>query len=229
MMLIDKYSWFLFDLDETLVNFPQQEALQQMTGQVGITLTHELQQHYQQHNKRLWQAYAECTIDAASLQRQRFEPLAAHCSHSPEQLNQLFLDCVVENTALYNGASELLRRLSQHAEVAIVTNGFDAVQRQRISRVLPDFCHSRVFTSEQIGSAKPQPEAFSYVFAQLGIDEAAPHEALMIGDNLATDIAGAHRAGLDACYLGDEHPGDAHPGVSYHVTSIDQLSALIFG
>lgn len=226
-MLIKHYRWFLFDLDETLVNFPQQQALSTMAQTAGLALTDQLHAHYKSHNHQLWQAYAQNAIDAASLQRRRFEPLAEHCRHSPERLNQIYLDSVVDHTELFAGADTLLQRLQEVAELAILTNGFDDVQRRRVAQVLPHFPQERVFTSEQIGTAKPQPQAFHFVLNQLTVD--AREQVLMIGDNLDTDIAGAHLSGLDACYLGDAHPGDEHPGVSHHATDINDLSTLIFG
>jgi 2-haloacid dehalogenase len=52
--------------------------------------------------------------------------------------------------------------------------------------------------SEEIGAAKPAGAFFDAALAQLG--NPSRQEALMIGDSWASDILGATRYGLDACW-----------------------------
>ncbi len=55
-----------------------------------------------------------------------------------------------------------------------------------------------VETSARLGVPKPHPRAFEAVLQALGV---SPAEALMVGDTLAMDIAGAQRAGMKAVWI----------------------------
>ncbi len=55
-----------------------------------------------------------------------------------------------------------------------------------------------VETSARLGVPKPHPRAFQAVLERLGV---APEEAVMVGDSLAMDIAGARQVGLRAVWI----------------------------
>lgn len=55
-------------------------------------------------------------------------------------------------------------------------------------------CLDAVITSEEIGIRKPHPAAFRAALARLGLSD--PAAAVMVGDSLAHDIAGAQAAGM---------------------------------
>ena len=58
---------------------------------------------------------------------------------------------------------------------------------------------SGIFLSEIIGFAKPMKQYFDYIFSKIeGFDKKS---ALMVGDSLESDIAGAVTAGIDTCWF----------------------------
>ncbi|HEX6972621.1 MAG TPA: HAD family hydrolase, partial [Limnochordia bacterium] len=62
--------------------------------------------------------------------------------------------------------------------------------------------------SEALGCEKPDPMIFDHALTELGIEAADRHRVLMVGNNLARDIAGARRAGLFSvwCHWNDRYP-----------------------
>lgn len=74
-------------------------------------------------------------------------------------------------------------------------------------------------SSADLGIAKPDPSPFRRALADLQLER---HEAIFIGDTLATDIAGARAAGLRAVLL--DRRGRAREAAGYLV--IERLAAL---
>ena len=80
-------------------------------------------------------------------------------------------------------------------------------------------------TAEVVG--KPSPQIF-----QTALDRLGPGRALVVGDRLDTDIAGAHAAGLDGALVltGGAARADAHAGEGPHPVAVaDSLAALVLG
>ncbi len=80
--------------------------------------------------------------------------------------------------------------------------------------------------SEEVGAAKPDPAIFDAAFLRMG----GPRrdEVLLIGDSLASDIAGGIAYGIDTCWF---NPGGAMrvDGVvpTHEVRRLTELLALL--
>lgn len=85
----------------------------------------------------------------------------------------------------------LLRTLRAHFVVALLSNATTRLRDDlRIHGIEDDF--DFIFSSTEIGVAKPEPEIFAFVARALN---AAPHEWLFI-DDLAENVAAANRLGV---------------------------------
>ncbi len=93
-------------------------------------------------------------------------------------------------------ADELLCALSQTHRVCIATNGMTEMQHGRLATVKSYL--SGLFISEEMGLVKPNPAFFEYILEKTGV---AREKCLMVGDSLATDIAGANGAGIDCVWF----------------------------
>ena len=114
----------------------------------------------------------------------------------------------------FPGALETLVELRRRGvALALVTNGETASQRGKIDKVglVPYF--DVVVVEGEFGIGKPEPAVFRHALAAVGRQ---PHEAWMVGDDLAKDIAGGDAAGLHTVWVDSRHEGlpeapAAHP------------------
>ncbi len=94
-MKVPSYDWVLFDLDETLLDFPVAQALEQTLHIYGVTPTPPKMAEYHALNHRLWQQYNSGEIDAAHLQQTRFSLFAEQVDVAPMAMNDTFLQQII--------------------------------------------------------------------------------------------------------------------------------------
>ncbi len=95
-------------------------------------------------------------------------------------------------------ALELLQALRKQAfPLALISNGNATYQRRKIAghRLAPFF--DAILIEEEFGVEKPNPRIFLAALEQLHL---GAHEAWMIGDDPARDIAGAQQVGIFAVW-----------------------------
>ena len=221
-----RYSHILFDADETLFSFNAQRGLEKLFAQYGIHFTEQDYQHYSQLNAPLWVQYQNGEIDAKTLQVTRFQHWAEKLDVAPQTLNDGFLNAMAEICLPLPGARSLLDALQGKCTLAIITNGFAALQQRRLEHTGLADRFSHVVISELVGRAKPDPSIFAHTFELLGEPEKS--KVLMVGDTPASDILGANRFGIDSCWL--QHPGQScpeHIKPTYTVTALQQLEKLL--
>ena len=116
--------------------------------------------------------------------------------------------------------------MEDYATIAIVTNGIEAVQlnRLKISGVA-DFADG-IYTSEKVGATKPNKQIFLAALKDLGIENTS--KVLVVGDRLQSDIKGGINAGLDTCWVNfanEENNTNIKP--KYVVQDYTQLKNII--
>jgi FMN phosphatase YigB (HAD superfamily) len=82
--------------------------------------------------------------------------------------------------------------------IALVTNGAADSQREKLQALGIEHRFDALVISGEVGRAKPEAAAFEIACERLGV---APERAWHVGDNLATDVAGALAAGCNAIWL----------------------------
>ena len=100
--------------------------------------------------------------------------------------------------ALFPGVLPTLQALRPSHRLAIVTNGIGSVQREKLRATRIAFFFEAVVISAETGVAKPDPGIFQAARHLLGV---AAHHAVMVGNSLERDVAGARAAGLRAVWL----------------------------
>jgi putative hydrolase of the HAD superfamily len=166
--------------------------------------------------RELWrQALAECRCDDAAMADTAVAAYAA------------------DRAARYELFGDVLPALAQLRELVsglvLITNGLGSTQRHKAEVTGLTGLLDAVIISGEAGVAKPDPEIFMLAASAAGVPlEAAWH----VGDNLATDVAGARNAGLGAgVWL--NRPAAAHPGAGvaprprYEITSLTELPGLL--
>lgn len=102
--------------------------------------------------------------------------------------------------ALAGSAREVLKNLSKRYTLSLLTNGWPSVQKQKVTALgINQYFDSVHYAQEQgIEKRKPHGHYFLKILTQYGI---LPKEALMVGDEEATDGHGARAVGIDFCHI----------------------------
>jgi len=82
----------------------------------------------------------------------------------------------------------------QSDQMAVLTNGDDDLQKARIAAAGLDKHFARVYSSQRIGYAKPEPMAFTFVQTDLGV---APAQWRIVGDNPELDLVVPKQLGVE--------------------------------
>ncbi|MBP9986327.1 MAG: YjjG family noncanonical pyrimidine nucleotidase [Bacteroidales bacterium] len=230
-MIIDRYRFFLFDIDRTLWDFDANAHVALRTAvtnaAVGVTEENfeEFFEVYEPHNQYLWDEYERGRITKDFLKQDRiFTPLKMFCGMNDiaraMEISEDYLYHMALSTKLMDGAAEVLEAIAARGgKMGIVSNGFKEVQRRKLAHAGIDKYFSAVIISDEVGVMKPSPEIFTMAVDALGGDI---RETLMIGDNLANDIVGAREAGIDQFYLNNFNTPHTEP-VTYESGSLKDL------
>ena len=112
-----------------------------------------------------------------------------------------------------------LDRLSGTHRLAVLTNGDQAKQEDKMTRHGLAGLVEATIASSTIGVAKPDPKAFRTALDRLG---AASHQADYVGDCLDIDAQAAAAAGLTGIWI-NRKGGPADPGGIRTITTLASL------
>ena len=226
-----KHTLFLFDLDDTLLDFKASENLSfvRTMHALGVAgATEALFNYYQPINVALWRAFEHGTVSKDFLKVERFRQTfqAAGLVLDPELASRIYLESLSDTVVLIDGAIELCASLAAIGEVGIITNGVETIQNRRIASSGLQQHIAFVATSEACGHAKPDVRFFEYAMRMarpVGKDQ-----AIIIGDRLDADILGANRFGIDSCWFNPEQMANTSLAVpTFEVASLHQIAAAL--
>ena len=171
-----------------------------------------------------WAAAARVPVEALASRWQRDE---AYCAHERGELDDAGYFAHLRSTLQLQigdpqmlggwnamlgeplpGMEALVRGVAREHPLYVFSNtnpAHIAHFKPRYRLLLSHF--RRVYTSCELGSRKPEPEAFSRLAAQIGV----PPERLLFFDDLEVNVQGARRAGLNA----------------FRVTRAEEIAALL--
>ena len=199
-----KHRLFLFDLDDTLLDFKASEQLSFARTLRALGYDQALDglfPHYQAINLALWRRFEQGLVEKDVLKVERFRTTFQQhgVDLDPEAASTLYLESLSETVVLVDGALQLCASLAAIGEVGIITNGVHHIQHRRIAASGLGEHISFVATSEACGHAKPDSRFFE--FAVRMARRFARHDTVIVGDRLDADILGANRFGIDSCWF----------------------------
>jgi len=228
----------LFDFDDTLINYKVSEeyGLRTALEKCGVHVKDEFFQIYSEVNQRLWRLVEKGEISVAELRVRRFEHLIRETGIEiklpPRELGDLYLHHFAEIGELEDGAREILSWMEKHPRLkkAMITNGFQDTQRRRIAVTRIGDFFDELFISGEMGVKKPDAAIFQQALEKLRIGD--PSRALIVGDNLVSDIMGGKKSGLTTCWYnpGKKEAGDYRRFIDFEIDHLSELPLLpLFG
>jgi putative hydrolase of the HAD superfamily len=229
-----RYQCVFFDLDHTLWDYESNcaETLQELyhrygLEQRGIVSFPEFLKTFFNVNNRLWDDYDRGHIHRDVLRLERFHRVLKEAGVDDYEMSlRLSHDYISESPLgkkLMPQAIETLDYLAGAYPLYIITNGFDEIQSAKLASSGIDKYFKKIITSEQAGHKKPEREIFDYALKQDGF---LSHQAIMIGDNLLTDMAGARHADVDHVFFNPNNVSHQEP-VTYEINRLGELRGIL--
>lgn len=194
-----KYKCILMDIDDTIFDFPasNQNAVAALMEELGLS-SPTVYEEYETINKACWKALELGEMDQGTLHVERFRRFLATKGRDddPAQVADRFAEHLGAQVIPLPHALETLKAICEKVPVVLLTNGITVIQKKRLeASVIKDWV-SGVVISQEVGVSKPDPRIF-----EIALNGLNPKEALMIGDGVASDVAGANNAGVDVCWF----------------------------
>ena len=193
-----RYQMILLDADDTIFDFQagNRRAVAELMAELGLS-SPTVFDEYQAINHACWQALdrGEMTQEVLHVERFRRFLKSKNRSDDPAPVADRFAELLGRQAILFPGAEDVVRALSERLPVVILTNGITVIQKRRMAISPVKQWISRLVISQEAGVSKPDPRIFRIV-----LDGVEPRNALMIGDGVGSDVAGANAAGVDMCW-----------------------------
>jgi len=127
---------------------------------------------------------------------------------------------------VYDETFPVLQRLRGRMKLLLLTNGAPDLQKEKIAGI-PELASyfDHIVISGEFGEGKPAASIFRHATGLLGIE---PHEGVMVGDKLTTDILGANGVGMPSVWInrrGTEPSGGIVP--AFTIRRLDELFGVI--
>lgn len=126
---------------------------------------------------------------------------------------------------VYDESYQVLDELKGKYQLLLLTNGSPDLQQTKLTitpELVPYF--DRIVISGGFGKGKPDPSIFEHALSLMELDKA---EAIMVGDNLMTDILGASRIGMKSVWINrhDKERNEVVP--DYEITHLEELYPIL--
>lgn len=225
-----KYEIILFDVDDTLFDFDMSEkkalhkTFLEFEYPTGLS---DYRGTYKEISKILWSDLEQGFITLSELAVERFTRLFLQheLDIDAEIFSGVYLEYLGRETHPIQGAVEVCEKLVNY-RLAIITNGFTAVQAARIENSALHNTFEHIIISEEAGFNKPDKEIFDYTFSKLQITD--KEKVLIVGDSLTSDIQGGINYGIDTCWF-NPNTKENHIGnePTYEINKLMELLKIV--
>jgi putative hydrolase of the HAD superfamily len=223
-----------FDLDDTIVRFTagqpdtwawalQQHATEHALQPLLQAVHAESEEFWRDAERAFWgrqNMYAARRLVAErALARHGVERAVSH------RIADAMTDAKESAMRPFEGAVETLEELaSSGVRMALLTNGCSVFQRRKVARFGLERFFDLILIEGELGYGKPDRRVFERALAHFAVPAAG---AVMVGDNLEADIAGAQAVGIRGvwhdCYGTGAAAERAKP--AYVITSVVECRA----
>ncbi len=196
----------LFDIDNTLIDHTaaEKKAISWIHSKYfkQITSLTDFSNTWLEKTKKNWKLFEQKKLTFTEQQTQRIQDVWKSLGKNINKkiARNIFGEYLIEYEKAwqtFTGVEDLLSRLKK---VGILSNGnlTQQVKKLQTANLLRFFDQKNIFTSEEIGIAKPDQKLFFHIKENLKLKN---NEILYIGDKLEYDIKPALKAGWNAIWI----------------------------
>lgn len=230
MMLKQKYTTLLMDVDGTLLDFDEAErrGVTVVMENFGIEPTPEHIELYHNLNQSCWQEFERGDITRDQIFEKRYPLFFSRfgVKVKAKEAESIYRQQLNSCAALIDGALDLCSYLQSRYDLYIITNGTSTTQYRRLKDSTLDQYFKEIFVSEDAGSQKPKKEFFDYCLPK--ITEKDRSKMLVIGDSLTSDIQGGIHMGIDTCWVNlTQAAANTKIQPTYEVHRLTELKELL--
>ncbi|TQS76539.1 HAD family hydrolase [Ornithinibacillus gellani] len=142
-----------------------------------------------------------------------------------QQLADTFPQMRKKHVYYYPDTFSVLDSLYGTYKLLLLTNGSPDLQQTKLN-LSPELARyfDHIVISGSYGRGKPDKGIFDYALSLLDVQEG---EAIMIGDNLLTDIRGANLAGIDSVWINHHQRVASDDQPDYEVKGLGEVLSII--
>ncbi|MGM8213216.1 HAD family hydrolase [Virgibacillus sp. W0430] len=130
-----------------------------------------------------------------------------------------------ESVFVYEETFTVLDQLKGKYKLALLTNGSPSLQQTKLEitpELVPYF--DPIIISGNFGSGKPDPAIFTHALEELDV---RANEAIMVGDNLMTDILGASKVEIASVWINHHDKVSDKVKPTYEITRLKEVLPLV--
>lgn len=141
------------------------------------------------------------------------------------ELGELFPAERRKTPFVYEDTFPVLDKLKGKYKLLLLTNGSPDLQNTKLEitpEIAPYFDY--ILISGAFGRGKPDPSIFEHALEVMSIEK---DEAIMVGDNLMTDILGASRAGIKSVWINRHNKERNEVIPDYEIHHLEELLPIL--
>ncbi|MFC0472787.1 HAD family hydrolase [Halalkalibacter kiskunsagensis] len=126
---------------------------------------------------------------------------------------------------VYEESFNVLEQLKGKYNLLLLTNGSPDLQNTKLEitpELVPYFDH--IVISGAFGKGKPDVTIFEHALEKMSLTK---DEAIMVGDNLMTDILGASRVGMKSVWINRHNKERNEVVPDFEITHLEELFAIL--
>ncbi|KHF39935.1 HAD family hydrolase [Halalkalibacter okhensis] len=216
-----------FDIDQTLLDHETAERngalafYKQHNKELNVT-EEEFLLKWKQLSKVYYQKFLDNELSFSEQRRMRIKAAFDFVEITDQQADQLFSEYVAmykNHWLAFEDVVPCLESLKQAGHtLAIISNGDYSQQKEKLNDIGIDYYFNHLFTSNEIGAAKPNVKIFKEACRRANVKIG---DCIYVGDHFDLDYMASEKAGMKGVWINRKN--DATTKMVNEIDHLDQL------
>jgi len=232
--MITKLKAIFFDIDDTLFdrNKAQREILHLIVQEfrdifIGMDEETIANAFFESDRVATREVNAGGSVDAVRIGRSKiFLRILGLSEDFADKITAMYIRSYPTVDAQVRGAKFVIGNIAEKFQLGAISNGFPDVQYQKLKALGIKHLFDCIVLSGEVGILKPDPRIFWEATTSLA---RKPEECLYVGDSYNTDIIGAKKAGMKACWFNPHGLRLSQMGVKpdFEIGALDEILEIL--